>query len=142
FPSAGATSADATQQPRASLRATTPRTPDPLLAKYARTIVYRRSPGTAATACRPGSVSVGSRCGQVGGQLRACRPPAAGLTLTRQRWARSMAQACRPMPVGHGQVDTVSLLHLLLQPPSAPGDCRASLGFSNLSSVTRRQGLV
>jgi hypothetical protein len=41
------------------------RTPDSLLAKYARTVGYCRRPRVVATACHPGSVRVGSRCGQV-----------------------------------------------------------------------------
>ena len=41
-----------------------PRTPDPLLAKYAQTVGYRRSPGLAATASPPESARVGSCCGR------------------------------------------------------------------------------
>jgi len=63
------------------------RTTDPLLANYARSVGYRRSPGLAPSRNRPGSARAGSCCGQAWWSA----------------WAAAMLSA---VPSGHGDSGT------------------------------------
>ncbi len=54
------------------------RTPDPLLAKYTRTVGISRSPGPTLRGCPLGSAHVGPRCGQLWWSALAARPCSLG----------------------------------------------------------------